>query len=187
MRVVSFYVIILQINAEKERSLMYSRRNNLGNHIDAFWAWINKIAEREPEPEGIVRPSKILLHLSIVLAIITFIPAILLPYTGVYVFVIWICWICFALLCLYIWNWFFCSVVYDQKGFRYKSLFGKQEYFSYNDITSISARDDIITVYIGEDYVAIHSKDKGQDAFWRNVAAHSDQLLRDQVISFMKK
>ena len=87
LRIVSFYVIILQINAEKERSLMYSRRNNLGNHIDAFWAWINKIAEREPEPEGIVRPPKILLHLSIVLAIITFIPAILLPYTGVYVFV----------------------------------------------------------------------------------------------------
>lgn len=147
------------------------RSNHLGNQIDGFWAWIYRIAEREPEPRGMVRPAKVFLYISIAFAIITLIPGVLLPKTDVYGILACICWICFAGFCLYIWSWFFCAVVYDQNGFGYKSIFGKQDNYSYGDITGLSARHDKITLYIGKERVAIGLHDKGKDSFLRTVNA----------------
>ena len=139
------------------------------NVINGMWSWLYKIAEREPEPPGMVRPAKVFLQFSIICAFVTLIPGVLLPKTGVYGILACICWICFVFFGLYIWSWFCCVVVYDQKGFGCKSLFGKQDRYFYGDITGISVRDRNITLYIGKDQVVIDLHDKGKDTFLHTV------------------
>jgi len=142
-----------------------------GNLAYRLVAWIYRAAEREPEPRGMVRPAKLFLRLALVFALIALIPGVLLPKNGVYGILACICWICFIPFCVYIWHWFFCSVIYDQKGFGYKSLLGKQHFFSYDDITGISVNDENIILHIGKDQVVIGHHDKGKDTFLNTVNA----------------